>query len=1013
MTTSYWSTREFAIALGAGDQNGNALRNAIIDIDGDGDLDLVSSRFLYPAEDRGVPIAVMLNNGSGIFTDATSALFTGGVPTTVWPRDIVIADFNGDGRPDLYIADHGYDAPPYPGAQNRLLLSVGAHGIIDASDRLPQVRDFTHSAAAADIDGDGDIDLLAMNIFGGTPSTGASTNPYFLINDGSGHFAVAFDRLPAIIENRDFGNKYTCVLFFDADHDGDQDILLGSHGETAQNNSLLLLNGGGGNYSTAPSIVIPPGPFTKPGGVMDASALDLNGDGALDLVLTLQDNYQAHYIQILINDGHGHFTDDTNARLPQSNIAGTWSIGTHVVDLNGDGYMDLVAENSLDQPFFLNDGTGHFIALPANFIDVETYWNLQVFDANGDGRQDVLAFYGKFGGAEHYRLYTQEDGGLTQTGDSGVNALLGDADGESFFGMAGDDVIFGGAGDDIIDGGAGNDTLVGGPGTDIASYASATSAVTVSLALAPAQSTGGSGVDTLSGVENLKGSPYNDTLTGDANANVLDGAAGNDLLAGGDGSDIAVFSATRSNYRILAYNATIAVLTTGADGHDRLQSIESLQFSDGTIAASLGMVFDPWEYLASYADLINGLGSNAQAAFDHYIDYGFAENRALNLFDALGYLAANEDLIQAFGLNLPAGEQHFVQYGYNEGRSTHSFDALEYIASNPDLIQAFGLDLTAGTQHYVQYGFGENRATHSFDALEYIASNIDLIQAFGLNLTAGEQHYVQYGYYEGRLTHSFDALEYIASNADLIQAFGANLMAGEQHYVHYGYYEGRATHSFDALEYIASNADLITAFGNNPDAGAAHYIQYGVHEGRSINGFDNEQYLANYADLQAAFGDDPESAAAHFIAFGHNEGRTDQALPGKNVGTFTGNGNNNTMVVANGDTMTGAGGNDTFVFKQALTSPATITDFNQGDTLQVSASGFGHGLAAGDPAPLVSAGDFASASHSGNDGYFIFDNAGANAGTVYWDATGGNGADAAALVRLNNVTSLFSSFHLV
>src|SRR5262245_40959321 len=113
MSTSYWSTSEFSIDFAAGDQNANVLQIAIIDIDGDGDLDLVSARFLYPAEDRGVPIVIMLNDGSGAFTDATSVFFPGGAPTMVWPRDTVIADFNGDNRPDLYVADHGYDAPPY------------------------------------------------------------------------------------------------------------------------------------------------------------------------------------------------------------------------------------------------------------------------------------------------------------------------------------------------------------------------------------------------------------------------------------------------------------------------------------------------------------------------------------------------------------------------------------------------------------------------------------------------------------------------------------------------------------------------------------------------------------------------------------------------------------------------------------------------------------------------------------------------------------------------------------
>jgi Ca2+-binding RTX toxin-like protein len=85
--------------------------------------------------------------------------------------------------------------------------------------------------------------------------------------------------------------------------------------------------------------------------------------------------------------------------------------------------------------------------------------------------------------------------------------------------------------------GAGNNLLNGGSGSDTASYAYAGSAVSVSLALATAQATGGSGSDTLTAIENLTGSNYNDTLSGNAGANILDGGAGIDTMIGGDGSD--------------------------------------------------------------------------------------------------------------------------------------------------------------------------------------------------------------------------------------------------------------------------------------------------------------------------------------------------------------------------------------------------------------------------------------------------------------------------------------------
>lgn len=92
----------------------------------------------------------------------------------------------------------------------------------------------------------------------------------------------------------------------------------------------------------------------------------------------------------------------------------------------------------------------------------------------------------------------------------------------------------------VLTAGSGNNILNGGGGIDAASYAYATSAVTVSLANTSAQITGGSGSDALLSIENLVGSNYNDTLTGNAANNKLNGGAGNDRLIGGAGKDVLV-----------------------------------------------------------------------------------------------------------------------------------------------------------------------------------------------------------------------------------------------------------------------------------------------------------------------------------------------------------------------------------------------------------------------------------------------------------------------------------------
>ncbi len=119
---------------------------------------------------------------------------------------------------------------------------------------------------------------------------------------------------------------------------------------------------------------------------------------------------------------------------------------------------------------------------------------------------------------------------------------------------------------------------------------------------------------------------------------------------------------------------------------------------------------------------------------------------------------------------------------------------------------------------------------------------------------------------------------------------------------------------------------------------------------------------------------------------------------------------------AGNDTLTGGTGSDTFVFNFPSDGIDTVTDFVSGtDFLQISASGFGGGLVAGGAAALVMSADLAGASASAPDhgGYFILDNSGVAAGTLYWDATGGASDDAMAVARLAGVTTLHSADLLV
>jgi Ca2+-binding RTX toxin-like protein len=122
-------------------------------------------------------------------------------------------------------------------------------------------------------------------------------------------------------------------------------------------------------------------------------------------------------------------------------------------------------------------------------------------------------------------------------GNSGGNRLEGQGGNDVLSGADGGDVLFGGAGNDSLNGGLGNDSLQGGSGTDWALYnTGVTGGVTIDLLVAT-QNTGGAGIDTLEYIENVMGSLYGDSLTGNNAANELRGEAGNDWIWGNGGND--------------------------------------------------------------------------------------------------------------------------------------------------------------------------------------------------------------------------------------------------------------------------------------------------------------------------------------------------------------------------------------------------------------------------------------------------------------------------------------------
>ncbi|MEH2536615.1 MULTISPECIES: beta strand repeat-containing protein [unclassified Bradyrhizobium] len=201
----------------------------------------------------------------------------------------------------------------------------------------------------------------------------------------------------------------------------------------------------------------------------------------------------------------------------------------------------------------------------------------------GNSGNNLLA---GLGGADTLIGNTGVDTATYAASAAGVNVSLttglgsrGDAEGDT---LANIENLTGSAFDDTLEGNGGNNVLAGGAGTDTVTYERALAGVAVSLALASAQNTGGAGRDTLNGFENLTGSEFNDTLTGNADSNIILGLDGNDTLVGlggadvldgGEGTDTATYASSSAGVNVSLVSGT----GIGGDAEgDTLISIENL-----------------------------------------------------------------------------------------------------------------------------------------------------------------------------------------------------------------------------------------------------------------------------------------------------------------------------------------------------------------------------------------------------------------------------------------------------
>jgi uncharacterized delta-60 repeat protein len=195
-------------------------------------------------------------------------------------------------------------------------------------------------------------------------------------------------------------------------------------------------------------------------------------------------------------------------------------------------------------------------------------------------------------------------------GSNLADSITGSAADNGLAGAGGNDTLLGGDGNDWLAGGAGNDSIVGGNGIDTSDYSDATAAISVTLNAGAGTVTGGGGTDTLSGIENINGSNFNDTIVGDANANLIAGGAGNDSLVGGAGFDTLNYNAAAA-----AVNVNLATgVASGGAGTDTIAGFEAVNgsgFNDTLTGDGGDNMFAP----GGGNDLVNGAAGTDTVAY--------------------------------------------------------------------------------------------------------------------------------------------------------------------------------------------------------------------------------------------------------------------------------------------------------------------------------------------------------------------------------------------------------------
>ncbi len=317
------------------------------DFNGDGKVDLVVSDI---DQNSGlVSVNVLLGKGNGTFGSPieTGNLKAGG-------GNVVVGDFNADGKLDVAVG--GLDVDSEDSMSIAVLFGDGT-GKFNNPEYITTGMNPAF-VATADLNGDGNLDLIAVNSYGGDVTV--------LLGNGHGHFAVGPNYAAG-------GNNpgYSVAAFGDFNGDGRPDLVVTN---SATSNLSVLLNAGGGRFAAARDFRLPQ--------VYNFVAVgDFNHDGKEDLAVG------SGQISILFGKGNGTFGAPV-----ATNVNGAYPV---TGDFTGDGFTDLVTVVSDSVSVSLNKGDGTFKAPKTYFVATNITW-LATGDFNNDGKLDLVVCANQF-----------------------------------------------------------------------------------------------------------------------------------------------------------------------------------------------------------------------------------------------------------------------------------------------------------------------------------------------------------------------------------------------------------------------------------------------------------------------------------------------------------------------------------------------------------------------------------------------------------------------------------------